>query len=155
MQEFKFELFADYFQFYLMDTENSDDTSEIWREKANELKLGILPNTLAVGTLRNVVVPVEIHIHDEEPEINLENWDHASIGHFAINSGKCSVLGCTDYLPDAEVISLKSGNYSALSLAQGLGSIIEEWEEAEDLYRIVIWPSDSKEYKLLKKYENT
>ncbi|OJI46550.1 hypothetical protein VVATL9824_02601 [Vibrio vulnificus] len=30
MKSYKFELFADYFQLYLMDVEASDDTSEIW-----------------------------------------------------------------------------------------------------------------------------
>ena len=52
MKNHKFELFADYFQVYLMDIEADDDTSEAWTEEALNLKLGILPNTLAVGTFR-------------------------------------------------------------------------------------------------------
>ena len=72
MKNYKFELFADYFQVYLMDVEANDDTSEVWTEGALNLKLGILPNTLAVGTFRNVDVPVEVEIFESEPEVNLE-----------------------------------------------------------------------------------
>ena len=151
MKKYKFELFADYFQVYLMDIEADDDTSEIWNEEALKLKLGILPNTLVVGTFRNVEVPVEVEIFESEPEINLEEWDHVSKGYFTIKSGSCSVFGCTDYLPDAAKIEINSGMYSALSLAKGLGSITAEWEDADDLYKVILWPSSSEEYKAIKK----
>ena len=47
----QFDLFADYFQLYIMDEAADDDTSEIWTDKALELKLAIAENTVAVGTL--------------------------------------------------------------------------------------------------------
>ena len=155
MKNYKFELFADYFQVYLMDTEADDDTSEVWTDEALDLKLGVLPNTLAVGTFRNVDVPVEVEIYDSEPDIDLKEWDHASKGYFTIKSGICAVLGCTDYLPDAAMIEINPGAYAALSLAKGLDSITEEWEDADDIYRVVLWPSSIKEYKALKTRENT
>lgn len=155
MKSYKFELFADYFQVYLMDPEAVDDTSDIWTKEALDIKLGIMPNTLAVGTFRNVDVPLEVEVHQSEPEVSLEEWDHAAIGYFTINSGQCAVFGCTDYLPDAAKIELAPGKYSALSLARGLGSIIAEWEDADDLYKVILWPSTSNEYKTLKNYEIT
>jgi len=155
MKSHKFELFADYFQVYLMDAEANDDTSEVWTEEALNLKLGILPKTLAVGTFRNVDVSVEIEIYESEPEVNLEEWDHASVGHFTIKSGRCAVFGCTDYLPDAAKFEISPGNYAVLSLAKGLGSITEEWEDADDLYKVILWPSSSEEYKAIKCYEIT
>lgn len=155
MKNYKLELFADYFQVYLMDTEADDDTSEIWTDEALDLKLGILPNTLAVGTFRNVDVPVEVEIYDSEPDIDLEEWDHASTGYFTIKSGSCAVFGCTDYLPDAAKIEISLGKYAVLSLAKGLGSITEEWEDADDFYKVLLWPSSTEEYKSLKSYENT
>ncbi|WGL17682.1 hypothetical protein PVT68_05155 [Microbulbifer bruguierae] len=102
MKNYKFELFADYFQVYLMDTEADDDISEVWTEEALDLKLGALPNTLAIGTFRNVDVPVEVEIRDSEPYVDLEEWDHASKGHVTIKSGRCVVFCCTDFLPDAQ-----------------------------------------------------
>ena len=155
MSLYKFELFADYFQFYLMDVEANDDTSEIWSREAHDNKLGILKNTLAIGTFRNVDVKVEIELCEAEPSIDLEEWDHASIGYFEIISGECAVLGCTDYLPEAKTITLMPGIYSALSLAKGLDTITNEWEPAEDLYKVILWPSDKKEFKGLKSYDHT
>ncbi|MDH0447710.1 hypothetical protein [Shewanella sp. GD04112] len=155
MKNYKFELFADYFQVYLMDAEADDDTSEVWTNEALDLKLGVLPNTLAVGTFRNVDVPVEVEIHESEPEVSLAEWDHASKGYVTMKSGSCAVFGCTDYLPDAAKIEISPGEYAVLSLAKGLDSITEEWEDADDIYRVILWPSSNKEYKVLKRYENT
>lgn len=153
MSLYHFELFADYFQFYLMDVKSNDDTSEIWSKEALENKLGILKNTLAVGTFRNVDVNVEIELCESEPMVNLEEWDQVTIGYFEIVSGECAVFGCNDYLPEAKTIALKPGNYAALSLAKGLNTIINEWEAAEDLYKVMLWPSSQKEFKALKNYQ--
>jgi len=138
-----------------MDAGVEEDTSDIWTEKALNLKLGILPNTLAIGTFRNVDVPLHLEILDEEPNVNLEEWDHVSLGYFSIKSGQCAVFGCTDYLPDAQKIEMCPGTYSAFSMAKELDSITEEWEEADDLYKVILWPSSANEYKAVKGYENT
>lgn len=138
-----------------MDVKSNDDTSEIWSKEALENKLGILKNTLAVGTFRNVDVNVEIELCECEPTVNFEQWDQATIGYFEIFSGECAVLGCTDYLPDAKIITLKPGNYAALSLAKGLNTIVTEWEVADDLYKVMLWPSDQKVFKTLKNYQVT
>ncbi len=151
----KFNLFADYFQVYLMDDKANDDTSEIWTEQALDLKLGIAKNTLAVGTFRNVDVDFEVEIVEKEPQLNLSEWDHVSQGHLTISSGKFVVFGCTDYLPDAARITLTSDNYAAFSMAKGLDTISEEWEDADDYYKVILWPSSAKEYKSIKRYENT
>jgi hypothetical protein len=152
MNKFSLNLFADYFQLYLMDVESQDDTSDIWTDQALDFKLAIMRNTVAVGTFRNVDVTVEIELHDEEPSLDLEEWDHAALGYIEIKSGKCAVFGCTDYLPDAKKIDMVPGIYSVLSLAKGLDTITEEWEDAGDLYRVVLWPSMAREYKVLKNY---
>ena len=155
MTSYKLSLFADYFQIYLMDSDSNEDTSEIWTDEAFTLKLGILPNTVSIGTFRNVDVPLEIEIHDSKPDIDLNDWDHASVGFVNIKSGHCAVFGCTEYLPDAKIIMIEPGDYSLLSLAAGLDSITTEWEEANDLYKVVLWPSSAREYRALKTYENT
>lgn len=155
MKGYKFVLFADYFQIYLMDAEAEDDTSDIWTTEALEIKLGILPNTVAVGTFRNVDVPLEVEVYESEPEASLEDWDHAALGYFSITSGHCVIFGCTDYLPYAAKIEIAPGTYSVLSLAKGLDSVIKEWEDADDLYKVILWRSTNTEYKVLKSYEAT
>ncbi|MFB2641816.1 hypothetical protein ACE02D_05930 [Shewanella bicestrii] len=58
-------------------------------------------------------------------------------------------------LPDAAKIEINPGKYAVLSLAKGLGSITEEWEDADDLYKVILWPSSAEEYRALKSYKNT
>lgn len=154
MMNYSFELFADYFQLYLMDVETNDDTSDIWTDKALDLKLALLPNTVAIGTFRNVYVPLQVEVCESKPTVNLDEWDHASEGYFTITSGLCAVFGCTDYLPDATKVQLKPAEYSVLSLAKGLDSITEEWEDADDVYKVVIWPSTARDHRSLKEYGN-
>ena len=154
-RSYNFELFADYFQIYLMDVESNDDTSEIWTEKALKLKLGIMKNSIAIGTFRNVDVPIEIEVLKTNPDLDLNDWDHVSIGYFKIESGQCAVYGCTDYFPDAKKIELAPGNYSAISLAKGLDSITNESKDADDYYKIILWPSIMKLHEAYKIYENT
>ncbi len=155
MKKYKFELFADYFQVYLMDVGSDDDTSGIWTEDGLNIKLGLMPNTIAIGTFRNVDVPLEVEVQESRPDLNLDEWEHASIGYFTIKSGQCAVFGCNDYLPDANKIEVSPGNYSVLSLAKGLDSVTDESEEADDLYKVILWPSTNNEHKALKNYKNT
>lgn len=151
----KFDILADYFQLYLMDDGADDDTSEIWTDEALDLKLAVAKNTVAVGTYRNVDVKFELEILESEPQVDLNEWDHASLGFVGFPSGRFAVFGCTDYLPDAKRIELPKGNYALMSLAKGLDSITVEWEPAEDLYKVILWPSDSKDCNSLKRYEIT
>ncbi|WP_416397407.1 hypothetical protein [Allohahella sp. A8] len=95
-----------------MDETAENDTSEIWSHQALDAKLAVLENTLAVGTFRNVDVEFEVEILQDEPTINLDEWDHASLGYVSFPSGKCAVFGCTDYLPDARRVELPSGESS-------------------------------------------
>lgn len=153
MTPLKFELFADYFQIYFMDDEADDDTSKIWTDKALDLKLALAENTIAVGTYRNADVSFEVEVHESEPAINLDDWDQISKGYFEVKSGRCAVFGCTDYLPDAARIELPNGNYSVLSLAKGLDSIATEWDNADDHYKLILWPSPETEYGSIKHYK--
>ncbi|TOB15679.1 hypothetical protein CGK12_22630 [Vibrio parahaemolyticus] len=117
--------------------------------------MGQLPNTLAVGTFRNVEVPFEVEVYETKPDVNFDEWDHASKGYFTVKSGVCSVFGCNDYLPETAKIHIKPGDYAVLSEAKGIATITEEWGGANDLYKLLIWPSSSKEYIAIKRYENT
>jgi hypothetical protein len=149
----QFRLFADYFQCYLMDDTSEDDTSEIWTDEALERRLGVGGNTLALGTLRNVDVNVIVEVLPEAPDIDEDEWDHIVTGYISVPSGRLAVFGCTDYLPDAARILVEPGDYEALYRCRGLDTIEVEWEDADDLYVISIWPGDSRETKIIKNWK--
>lgn len=155
MSKHQFRLFADYFQCYLMDDASEDDTSEIWTDEALERRLGIGDSTLALGTMRNVDVDVIVEVLSEPPSIDASDWDHIVSGYFSAPSGSLAIFGCTDYGPDAARISVAPGDYEALYRCRGLDTIDVEWEDADDLYVISIWPGTKRESRIIKNWQPT
>ena len=149
----RFTVFADYFQFVLMDENSQDDFSTIWTEEALHRMLAVAPTVACPGTLRNVDVSVEIEILEQAPVIELSAWDNAVEASIYIPSGKLIVMGCTGYLPDAPRISVSPGTYQLLSLTGGIDTIQTEWEPAEDQYRVSLWPGPVREPNLLKRWQ--
>jgi hypothetical protein len=99
MTAYALELFADYFQFYLQDESVPGIDGDSWAGDASDRMLAVAPGALAVGTVRNVDVPVTVEILGSEPPNDLEKWDHVTECSLAITSGKLVVAGCTDYSP--------------------------------------------------------
>src|SRR5688572_23746756 len=101
LKEYDFQLFADYFQFYVEDEHPEDTTEHIWNEHAVEMGLAIGRGIIAVGTERNFTVPFSLEIHDSEPVDNFSMWDRVNECSINIPSGTIVISGCTDYRPDA------------------------------------------------------
>ena len=135
----RLELFADYFQFVLLDERCDDDFSAIWTPEALQRMLAVGDRSISVGTLRNVTVSVEIYFVTAKPIFDLSGYDHAAEASFSVPSGRLAVLGCTDYLPDAKHFDVQPGHYQVLSLASGVDTIVNEWDPAEDLYSVYLW----------------
>ena len=69
MQCFELEIFADYFQFYIQDdNESVGDLSEAWTEEAVLKKLAITDGALGIGTARNMDVHVTVNIQESKLE---------------------------------------------------------------------------------------
>lgn len=152
MKRYEFELLADYFQFYLQDEEVEGDLSERWTEEATARMLAVTPGTVGVGTLRNVEVDVAVEVHEAEPQLHLAGWDHVVETGLAVTSGRIVVAGCTDYFPDAARIEVEPGHYRVRLCSSGLETVTAEWEDADDLYVVQLWPGDGDETRLLKQY---
>ena len=148
-----FTVFADYFQYVLMDEASEDDFSTIWTEEALKRMLAVGNGALCPGTLRNVEVAVQIVLHEQEPAMNLAECDHAVEASIHIPSGRLVVMSCTGYLPDAPRVAVQSGTYRILSVATGIDSIKNEWEPAEDKYVVHLWLGEAREPRLLKHWK--
>jgi len=145
-----FTIFADYFQFVVMDETSEDDFSEIWSEAGLNRMLAVGRSAVCPGTLRNIDVDVEVHVLDQAPDISLAEFDHAAEASLSVPSGSLVVMGCTGYLPDAPRIEVAPGCYQMLFLVTGVSTITNEWEPAHDKYIVFLWPGSSREAKLLK-----
>ena len=71
MQKIQLNLFADYFQFYIQDDDESvDDLSNAWTKEGTDSLMAVSDRVIGVGTVRNVDVPVFVHIVDElDPQL--------------------------------------------------------------------------------------
>ncbi|HEX5885608.1 MAG TPA: hypothetical protein VFY67_13795, partial [Pyrinomonadaceae bacterium] len=67
MSSYRYNLFADYFQFYLQDEKVDGNLSDAWNEQAVTNLLAVAPGTIGVGTVRNMEVPVEVEVLESEP----------------------------------------------------------------------------------------
>src|SRR4051812_15784647 len=151
MATYYYNLFADYFQFYLQDENADGDLSDSWNEQAVKDLLALAPGTIGIGTVRNMDVPVEVEIRDSAPENNLEKWDHVMECGIEIPSGKIVVAGCTDYFPDSARISVNSGNYRARIYYGDLDSLSEDGLDGSDHYKVALWPSDIMDVRVIKR----
>ena len=146
-----FTLFADYFQIYLQDEGAPGIDGDSWSRDATERMLAVAPRALAVGTVRNVCVPVSVEILASEPPDDLKEWDHVTECSLTTTSGKLVVAGCTDYLPDAARIEIAPGTYRARISGGGFNSVVKRWEGGADKYRVRLWPGSEVEPRVLKK----
>jgi hypothetical protein len=145
-----FTLFADYFQFVVMDETSEDDFSEIWGEGDLHRMLAVGRSAVCPGTLRNIDVEVEVHVAEKAPDISIDAFDHAAEASLSVPSGLLVIMGCTGHLPDAPRIEVAPGSYRLLFLVTGVATVKNEWEPAEDKYIVYLWPGASREARLLK-----
>ena len=152
MQEHRFNLFADYSQFYLQDEEADGDLSDSWTKQATEDLLALAPATIGVGTVRNMEVPVIVAVHPSRPTFDdAACWDQICEADIDIPSGRIVVAGCTDYFPDAARILVAPGSYRARIQYGGLDTLSEDGLDGNDLYRVDLWPGASEGRRVIKR----
>jgi hypothetical protein len=149
-RRFQFELFADYFQFYLQDESAKGDLSESWTQEAAHRMLATAPGTIGVGTARNMIVPVVVEITDAAPDDDTGVWDQVNECTLDIPSGRVVIAGCTDYFPDAARIELTPGTYRARIHYGQLNALCSDGLEGDDHYKIVLWSAAPEPVRVIK-----
>jgi len=148
----RFNIFADYFQFIVEDADSKDDFGTLWNDAAVAMMVAAGETGLSLGTLRNVDVAIDLHIVNGPPAIQLEHVDHAVEGAFTSPTGKLAVMACTEFLPDAPQLQIQPGTYRFIYVVSGAQTIQTEWDPADDLYSLYIWPAQRREPRLLKQW---
>jgi hypothetical protein len=154
MSRHEFELFADYFQFYLQDEDERigiGDLSDAWTKEAAERLLAVAPGVVGIGTARNMTVPVVIEVLDHEPEADFDEWEHVVEGGLELKSGRLVVAGCTDYFPDAARLPVAAGTYRVRMSCRGFETISTNGLDGDDTYRVQLWAVERLEPPALRK----
>jgi hypothetical protein len=149
-RRFQFELFADYFQFYLQDESVKGDLSESWTQEAVDRLLATAQGTVGVGTARNMTVPVVVEIADAAPDDDTSVWDQVNECTLEAPSGRVVIAGCTDYFPDAARIELPPGPYRARIYYGQLNALRANGLEGDDHYKIVLWSAAPGPVRVIK-----
>jgi len=145
MQKFEFELFADYFQFYIQDdNESLGDLSDSWTEEATTNLIAVSDGVIGIGTARNMDVPVTIEITDKPVVLLESNYDKINVTSIQCNTGKLVVAGCTDYFQDASRIDIAPGNYEAQVGYKCLNDLSDDGLDGNDSYHVFLSLIDPK-----------
>ncbi len=104
--------------------------------------LAVAPNTVGIGTVRNMNVPVVVEVVDAAPIDAFERQDLVTEATLDVPSGPIVIAGCTDYFPDAKRIPVSPGRYRARIYYANLDKLSTNGLEGEDSYRIVLWRTD-------------
>jgi len=143
------DVFADYHQFYLWDSAMNPAVPEYSEDDiARRIKVGL--HVVVIQPERSMVVPVEVEIHDCEPLVNLEEWDHVAEASLHLPSGNLQIHECTGG-PVAD-FGVEPGWYRVRSMHGGLDTIAYAGVDGDDddYYRVAIWPAKPSEVVVLK-----
>jgi len=138
VQHASIEVFADYHQFYVQDGGVNPPAPEDWTDKdvANRVKVAL--NVAVICPVRDMSVPVEIELHDCEPNDPREEWDHVVYCSLALPTGHLQVHECTgDAVLDWRI---RPGEYRLLVLFGGLAEISDDGLTGQDHYKVLVWP---------------
>jgi hypothetical protein len=149
-QRHHFDLFADYYQFYLQDELVDGNLGDSWTQEATDRLLAIADGTIGVGTVRSMTVPLDVEVIAAEPQDSFDEWDQINECSIDVKSGCIVIAGCTDYFPDAARIRVSPGMYRARIYYGNLDALSEDGLEGKDHYLVVLWPGQSMPPVVLK-----
>lgn len=153
MQKQSFELFADYFQFYLWDEDVSPEAPTDYTDEDVTRRLKAAPHVVVVQPVRNMTVPVTIEIHAAEPEFDPAVWDHIVECSLALPSGRLQVHECTG--GSVAQFTVAPGTYRVRAFYGGLDSLDESGLEGDDHYTVALWAAPEGELRVLKQWTET
>ena len=142
-------VFADYGQFYLLDSEVLPEYPERVEDQHLEDRFQLAPGLIAVYPTETQQVEVEIETVDSEPVIDPETWQHIIQCSIETPSGSLVLASCSDYLPDCPRVPTFKGQCGVIILGKNLG------QSSGESYRFYIWPANAPITKIIKRYGAT
>jgi hypothetical protein len=144
------EVFADYHQFYLWDSAMKPEAPESYTDDDVRRRIKTGPNVVVIQTERDLDVPVTIEIHDSEPGVDVNAWDHVAEASLHLPCGHLQVHECTGG-PIAD-FKVAPGWYRVRSMHGGFETIAPIGADGNDFYKVLLWPADAAEVAVLKQW---
>jgi hypothetical protein len=134
----KFEVFADYHQFYLMDASVEPKIPEEVTEQDMLRRLRTAPHIVVFHTESAMHVPVEVAFVPEPTEAE-GAWEHQAEFSLSIPSGTAALCGCTDFVLECPRISVAPGSYIGRAYFAGSTG-------SEERYCLMLWPAAAQQF---------
>jgi hypothetical protein len=150
LQRKQLEVFADYHQFYLWDPTMTTNAPIDYTEEDCRRRIKTAPNVVVIQPERAMDVAVTIELHDSEPELSLNGWDHVAEASLHLPSGNLQVHECTGG-PVAD-FNLTPGWYRVRSMHGGFETIAPVGTDGNDFYKVALWPADAADVAVLKQW---
>ncbi|GAA1964221.1 hypothetical protein [Kitasatospora viridis] len=157
-------IFADYFQFAVMDEETDDDLEGAWTSETVADAIAVSEQVIGIGTQVNMHVAVTVEVLDERPaddhpDLALDAYDHVVEASLEVPTGRLAVLGTTDYLPDAVKFDVPEGFVRVRAARANLANVVQPGEDGfgapgtEERIRLLVWPTGERaEPAVLKRW---
>ncbi len=132
-------VYADYYQFYVADRENSCDTAVIWDDpETTKRQFAMGDQLIAIATKRYGNVPVRIETYPDEPKLDPRGIDRINQGGLEIKT----TLGVGNYISsELAEVPVAPGIYAVRVLYLYQTSADEA--SALDEYVVQLWPVDT------------
>jgi hypothetical protein len=93
---------------------------------------------------------VTVALHDKQPGIDIDQWDHVAEAGLSIRSARLHLYGPEDTnLHEASVV-MPSGTYSVIVSGRGFDTTNEYGDEGTDTYALHLWPGPRLQRRVLK-----
>jgi hypothetical protein len=132
-QRLERQVFADYFQFLLLDEPRADAMPDVsWKGEAMHRCLWAGPGAIVVMTARNMDVPVVVEVVDRVPGGDFGGSDLVNEATLDVTGTHVILSGNSDYLPDCPRLVVAPGRYRVRTTYRGLGTVSADGLEGQD-----------------------
>jgi hypothetical protein len=146
-----YEIFADYFQFYLWDADEKPEPPTDYSDTDVQARIKAAPFAIVVQPVRNMAVPVVLDVTTTAPTLALDAWDHVAEASLELPSGRLEIHECTG--GSVDILDVAPGSYRVRALFAGLDTLSDDGLDGEDHYQLVLWPAPNGPVEVLKQFE--
>ena len=148
----RYEIFADYFQFYLWDAgaKPSPPTDYTQDDLVHRIKSS--PHVVVIQPVRNMDVPVSLELAETAPPLDLAEFDHVAETSLDLPSGRLEIHECTG--GSIDILDVAPGTYRVRACFKGLDTLSEDGLDGDDQYLITLWPAPAAPLVVFKQYED-
>ena len=146
----RYQIFADYFQFYLWDADERPNAPEDYDDEDIRRRIKTVPFVVVIQPVRNMEVPVEIELAPAPPPLALDHWDHVAEASIELPSGRLEIHKCTG--GSIDTLPVTPGSYRVRACFAGVGTLSEDGLDGDDRYHITLWQAPPAPAEVLKLY---